>query len=96
MPAGMRDIYHTTELAGAEIIFSIHPKIQRMILDANPVQEQRIDQPVNPNVIDRLLTISEFKRAYEPEGMKSEEFLSYGLVQRTLTQFVESGWNKLV
>jgi len=29
--------------------------------------------------------------AYEPDGMKPEDFITYGVVQRTLSQFVEGG-----
>ena len=34
----------------------------------------------------------EFVKAYEPDGMKPKEFVTYGVTQRTLCQFVESGW----
>ena len=33
LPAGMRGAYHATELAGANMTLSIHPKIQAMIAD---------------------------------------------------------------
>jgi transaldolase len=34
----------------------------------------------------------EFVRAYEPDGLKPSEFVSYGVTQRTLSQFIEAGW----
>jgi hypothetical protein len=34
----------------------------------------------------------EFRRAFEPDGMRPEEFISYGVTQRTLAQFAEVGW----
>lgn len=51
----------------------------------------RLMEPVNPLTINRLLTMSEFYKAYAFDGLKPEEFLSYGVVNRTLTQFIECG-----
>ena len=34
----------------------------------------------------------EFVRAYEPDGMKPNDFVTYGVTQRTLCQFAEVGW----
>jgi len=95
MPAGMRGTYHTVELAGADIVFSIHPKIQRLLAKIEGQFEERINVPVNEDVIKRLSTVSEFVRAYEPDGMKPEEFITFGVVQKTLSQFVEAGWNPI-
>lgn len=95
MPAGMRGAYHTIELAGADIVFSIHPKIQKMIEKIEAPFTERIDTPVDEEVIKRLNTVSEFVRAFEPDGMNPEEFITYGVVQRTLTQFVEAGWGSI-
>jgi transaldolase len=39
--------------------------------------------------------IPEFLRAYEPEGMTPEEFITFGATQKTLTQFYHSGWSLL-
>jgi len=53
---------------------------------------EHIDDPVAEDVIERLRTIPDFVRAYEPDGLKPEEFITYGVTQRTLSQFVEAGW----
>jgi transaldolase len=95
LPAGMRGEHHATELAGAKMVFSIHPSIQKKIYDAAPKMEERIGIPVDSDVIKRLKKLPEFVRAYEPEGMKQEEFITYGVVQKTLSQFVEAGWNQI-
>lgn len=81
-----------TGLAGADITMSIHPKIQEVLAAADPPREPGIEADVAPDVMERLLTLPDFVRAYEPDGMRPEDFLSYGLTQRTLSQFVESGW----
>jgi transaldolase len=80
------------ELAGAEVIMSLFPPIQDMLLSADLPREERIDVPVPADVVGRLSRIPDFVRAYEPEGMKPTEFLTYGVTQRTLSQFLESGW----
>ena len=51
--------------------------------------------PVDPAILERLLTMREFQRAYEPDGMKREEFITFGPCNRTLDQFMHCGWNLL-
>ena len=93
--AALRGNYHMTELAGAELIMSVHPRYQKMLLQPGVPREQRIEQPIAPDVIQRLCTITEFVRAYEPDGMSPEEFIAFGVTQRTLSQFSEVGWSQL-
>jgi transaldolase len=93
--AALRGTYHMTELAGARLVMSIHPKVQAMLTDPALPRESHIGVPVPPEVIQRLRTIPDFVRAYEPDGMAPIEFVSYGVTQRTLGQFVDSGWGLL-
>jgi transaldolase len=93
--AALRGPYHATELAGAELILSIHPKVQAMLLEPGVPREQRIAQPVDADAVRRLQQLPEFVKAYEPEGMRVEDFLAYGLTQRTLAQFDSAGWSPL-
>ena len=95
MPAGLRGPYHLTEMAGARVTFSITTRVQDMILAENPPQQERIDCPIDAGIIDRLRTIPEFVRAYEPDGMKPAEFITYGVIQKLLSQFTETGWAPL-
>jgi transaldolase len=92
LPAALRGTYHMTELAGAEMVMSIAPNIQAQLLEPGIPRELRIDRPIPADAIRRLQTISEFIRAYEPEGMAPEEFITYGPTQRTLAQFIDAGW----
>ena len=93
--AALRGTYHMTELAGAKLIMSIHPKIRSMILQANLAHETGIEGPVADSVIDRLRIVPEFVRSYEPDGLAPEDFITFGPCQRTLTQFSEAGWERL-
>ena len=93
--AALRGNYHMEELAGAKLIMSIHPKIQDMLLEPGVTRELRINKPVADDVIARLQSMTEFVKAYEPDIMQPEDFIYYGVVQRTLTQFILSGWASL-
>lgn len=95
MVAGCRGAYHIKEIAGARMICSIAPKIAALLQkEAEPFREN-IGQPVAAGIMKRLQTLREFRRAYEPDGMLPEEFITYGATNRTLTQFCDNGWNQL-
>lgn len=93
--AALRGDYHLTELAGADLVMSIHPTYQEMFVSQNLPREKRIDRPVPADVIERLQTMPEFVRSYETDGMMPGEFMAFGLTQRTLSQFIECGWKLL-
>ncbi|MCI8598440.1 MAG: hypothetical protein HFJ10_08360 [Lachnospiraceae bacterium] len=95
MPAGLRGTNQITELAGARMIFSLAPKIVKIIAPDQPCEE-RIQIPVDKDVIARLMTMKEFRKAYEEEGMTRDEFITFGSVNRTTDQFIIDGWNQLV
>ena len=90
--AALRGTHHMTELAGAEVIMSIFPSVQEMLMAPEVPQEERIDKEISADVIERLSQIPDFVRAYEPDGMQPADFITYGVTQRTLSQFIESGW----
>ncbi len=93
--AALRGTYHMTELAGGEIIMSIAPPYQEMLLSEELPFEERIDHQIPGDVIERLSVLPEFVRAYEPEGMQPRDFITYGVTQKTLAQFHEGGWKLL-
>jgi transaldolase len=90
--AALRGEYHLTELAGADLLMSIHPSFQEPFVSKEFPREERIQWPVPADVIMRLQRMPDFVRAYEPEGLKPAEFVSFGVTQRTLSQFCEAGW----
>lgn len=95
MPAGCRGANQVIELAGANMIFSIAPKIVKLIAPDTP-QIEKIDLPVAPDVINRLMTMPEFRKAYLEDGMSRNEFITFGSVNRTTDQFINDGWTPLV
>jgi transaldolase len=90
--AALRGPHHLTELAGGHLLMSIAPAAQEWFVSRDYPREQRIENRVAPEVVERLMTMPEFVKAYEPHGMEPQDFISYGVTQRTLCQFIEAGW----
>jgi len=93
--AALRGTYHLTELAGADLVLSVHPSIQEKVLGHELPRECGIDKPIADDAVQRLSLVREFVRAYEPAGLTRAEFVAYGVTQRTISQFVETGWKGL-
>ena len=91
--AALRGNYHMTELAGAELIMSIHPRNQGQLHAAGRAARSSASTGLFPRTSSTACAaMPEFVRAYEPDGMKPEDFVSFGVTQRTLSQFSEAGW----
>jgi len=95
MPAGCRGANHVSEFSGAKMIISISPKIADA-LKAETEFKERIDIPVAEDVIERLMTMPEFRKAYMEDGLAPTEFIAYGATNRTTDQFINDGWNPLL
>ena len=94
MPAAMRGAYHGVWLAGAGMSMSIAANIQAEFETETGLVEHYAE-PVAEDVIERLMKVPDFARAYEPDGMEPREFITFGLTQRTLSQFAEAGWARI-
>ncbi len=94
MPAGMRGAYHAQDLAGASLTMSIHPKIQALLEKSSSPFKERHAEKLEKETIKRLSRVEAFRKAYEPDVMPPSEFITYGVVQKTLAQFSES-WSQL-
>ncbi|MCI8559330.1 MAG: hypothetical protein HFI19_16565 [Lachnospiraceae bacterium] len=95
MPAGLRGAHHLTALSGGKVIFSMTTRVQDMVLEANPECKEHINEPVADDIMEKLLQIPEFVRAYEIDGMNPQEFITFGVMQKMLSQFMETGWSPL-
>jgi transaldolase len=93
--AAMRGPHHVTELAGGDMIMSIAPGPQAWFIKDSHPKEARIDNEVPADALKRLQKMPEFVKAYEPDVMSPQEFIGYGVTQRTLSFFVEVGWKPL-
>lgn len=94
MPAGMRGGYHAVALAGADMSMSLSSGIHTALAKQTDHQAH-IDENVPDDVIGRLRAIPEFVRAFDLEALQETEFIRYGATQRTLSQFVDAGWNPI-
>ena len=92
MVAALRGVHHMIGLFGAEIVMSIHPSIQKLLLAPGVSRSMGIAEPVPADSIERLNTIAEFRKAFELDGLEEREFITYGLTQKTLSQFSAGGW----
>lgn len=97
MPAAFRAARQVTELAGAEVEMTIHPKIQAELnaLDATTgvPREARIDAEVDQAAVERVAeALPEFLLAYDPDALHHGEFDSFGATRLTLNGFQDSGW----
>lgn len=89
LSAAFRNTLHWSELVGGDVVIS-PPFEWQMRLNASGMEPlPRIDEPVDEAVVGALFEgIAEFRSAYEPGGMTSEEFESFGATRRTLRQFL--------
>jgi transaldolase len=55
-----------------------------------------MDAPVDARIVQSLQThFEDFRRAYDPQGMRAEDFDAFGATRRTLRAFIE-GYHELV
>lgn len=92
MPAGLRGVHHLTSMAGADMTFSLQARVQKMVIEANPEQVCHIDDEIPVSIIQELHKLPEFVKAYEEDGLAPEEFITFGVTQKTLSQFLWTGW----
>jgi len=95
MPAGLRGVHYLAEMAGGDMVFSLQSRVQKMVIEADLPKVERINEQTPQDVIDRLMRIPEFVRAYEEDGMKQNDFVTFGVTQKTHAQFFWTGWAPL-
>lgn len=100
MPAAFRSPIQVAGLCGAQVHMTIHPKVQKQVIEAERAgrlpRRPGIDDPVAPSLIERVSrALPEFARAYDPNGLKPEEFGTFGATAMTLDGFDKTGWQKL-
>lgn len=96
LTAAYRSRLHWSELIGGNIIHTIPYKWQVRYNNSDVEIKNTTDMDEDPRMIDELSRkFPDFKRAYEPDGMKLEEFDTFGATMRTLRGFI-GGYNKLV
>ncbi len=92
--AGFRSLTQITEMAGGKLIVTVPPAIAASLPSDSP-KEERIQNAVDEEAVQRLLKLPEFKKAYLEDGMAPTDFITYGAFNRTIDQNINSGWNHL-
>src|SRR6202140_4180831 len=89
LSAAFRNHMHWSELIGGDIVIS-PPYSWQVRFNASDIEGvSRIDDPVNPTIVDELSRkFADFRRAHIDGGMTIEEFDLFGPTRRTLRQFI--------
>lgn len=89
LSAAFRNHMHWSELIGGDVVISPPYSWQLRFNSSDVEVRSRIDTPVDSLIVAELQRkFSEFRRAFDENGMKIEEFDSFGATRRTLRQFI--------
>lgn len=89
LTAAYRNHMQWSELIGGKVVLTIPYKWWNEFNTSDIEVCSRIDNPVNPQIVDELYgKFADFKKAYDEDGMKGQEFVHYGATIHTLNQFV--------
>jgi transaldolase len=78
-----------SQLLGGDVILTIPPAWQHLLNASGLPVVPRIDEPVDPAIIDELCDRSpEFRLAWEPDALDPAGLEGYGASRRTMRQFL--------
>jgi len=91
LSAAFRNHMHWSELIGGEVVIS-PPYSWQLRFNASDIEiRNRIDDPVDPRMIEELSRkFADFRRASTEGGLAIEDFDSFGPTRRTLRQFISA------
>ena len=89
LSAAFRNHMHWSELIGGDVVIS-PPHSWQVRFNASDIEvRSRIDQPVQPHIVETLTRkFPDFRRASSEDGLTLNEFDSFGPTRRTLRQFI--------
>ncbi len=89
LSAAFRNHMHWSEFIGGDVLISPPHKWQVRFNASDIEVVPRIDNPVDPKIVNELLLkFPDFKRAYTEDGLSINDFDSFGPTRRTLRQFI--------
>ena len=92
LSAAFRNHMHWSELIGGDVVISPPSAWQKRFAASDIAITPRIDTPVDQRVIDDLYRrFADFRRAYDADGLRVDEFDSFAPTRRTLRQFLAAG-----
>jgi transaldolase len=91
LSAAFRNHMHWSEMIGGDVVIS-PPYSWQVRFNASDVEvRNRIDEPVNPKIVEELgRKFADFRRASTEGGITIEDFDSFGPTRRTLRQFISA------
>ena len=91
LAAAYRHHLHWSQLIGGDVILTIPYEWQVQFNKSDVEVKPRIDDPVDPAIVDDLYRkFADFRRAYDEDGLPVAEFDHYGATVRTLRSFIEA------
>jgi transaldolase len=89
LSAAFRNHMHWSELIGGDVVIS-PPYSWQVRFNASDIEvRDRIDDPVDPKIVEELSRkFTDFRRASTEGGIAIEDFDSFGPTRRTLRQFI--------
>lgn len=89
LSAAFRNHMHWSQFIGGNVVISPPFGWQKRINASRIEPTHRLDDPVDPRIIEDLYdNFPEFRKAYDEDGLTRQEFTSYGATARTLRQFL--------
>ncbi len=92
--AAFRNRHHFEEFIGGDLILTVPYAWQKKYNGSSVVVKNNIDTPVDPAIIEELMGLEEFRKAYD-ENFPAEEFQYYGAFKVTIASFL-GGYDSLV
>jgi transaldolase len=91
LAAAYRHHMHWSELIGGDLVQAIPYEWQLLFNKSDVEVKKRMQNPVDPAIVEELhRKFADFRRAYDENGMKAEEFDRFGATARTLRTFIGS------
>lgn len=95
LSAANRNHYHWSELIGGDLCQTINYGWHKRLNPCDVAVESRMDHPVPEKNMKELNKIEEFHKSFEENGLKPEEFVTYGAFRDTIGTFL-GGYDNLV
>ena len=91
LSAAFRNHMHWSQFIGGDVVISPPFGWQKRINVSGIEPAHRLDEAVDPRILEALYdNFSEFRKAYDEDGLAVSEFTSYGATVRTLRQFLQA------
>ena len=94
---GVTKLWHLEEKTGADIVVTCPPKFIEQVLsfpdrDKIVFEKDKILEDIPQDVMDRLMRVPYFVRAYTEDGYSRDEYNEHPALQRTAEQFSKATW----